>query len=127
MADFYSSMRDKVAAPLITRFNQGVIELVQLVPGNGPPHNPGPSVRTTTALKATASVAYSVRGGSKVYQDGTTIQVGDVKVTAKVVVGLDPKLSDKIILDGREYNIIQFNRIPESGITVVWVFFVRRG
>lgn len=122
---FYDQMQG-LSTQLLTDFNQGVIELVQLTPGNGPPQNPGPPTSVTTLLKGTASAAFSVRGASKTYQDGTTVLAGDVKVISKVIAGIDPKPGDKIKLDGALYNIIQFNKIPETGTTVAWTFFVRR-
>jgi len=116
-----------LATKLLTDFNQGVINLIVVTPGNGPPSNPGPSVRQPpTLLKGAANAAFSVRGASKTYADGTHIQRGDIKVVTKVLAGIDPKLTDKITLDGTEFNIIHFNKIPESGTTVAWVFFVRR-
>lgn len=123
---FYEQMQG-ISTDLLTRFNQGVIQLVQITPGSGPTHNPGPSVRgAPILLKGSASAAFSVRGATKTYQNGTTIQAGDVKVVSKVIANIDPKLTDKIILDGKEYGIIQFNRIPETGTTVAWIFYVRR-
>ena len=123
---FYDDMQG-IATDLLTQFNQGVISLIVVTPGNGPPSNPGPPVRSAPMfLKGAASAAFSVRGASKTYSDGTHIQRGDIKVTTKVLSGIDPKLTDKITLDGKEYNIIHFNKIPETGTTVAWVFFVRR-
>jgi len=123
---FYDDMQ-KIATDLLTQFNQGEINLIVVTPGNGPPSNPGQPVRQPPRLlKGAANAAFSVRGASKTYADGTHIQRGDVKVVSKVLAGIDPKLTDKITLDGKEYNIIHFNKIPESGTTVAWVFFVRR-
>lgn len=123
---FYEQMQG-IATDLLTQFNQGVINLIVVTPGSGPPSNPGPPVRSAPLLlKGAANAAFSVRGASKTYADGTMIQRGDIKVTTKVITGIDPKLTDKITLDGKEYNIIHFNKIPETGTTVAWVFFVRR-
>jgi len=120
----YGAMQ-KLATGLLTDFNQGTISLVVVTPGNGPPSNPGPSTRTPIAVKGVASSAFG-KGASKTYSDGTLIQTGDLKVTTEVIDGIDPKLTDKIVIDGREYRIIHFNRVPDPGVIVAWIFFVRR-
>lgn len=126
MAFDYGKMQT-LATNLLTDFNQGVINLITVTPGSGPPSNPGLPVRSAPKLlKGAASAAFSVRGASKTYADGTNIQRSDIKVVSKILAGVDPKLTDKITLDGKEYNIIHFNKIPETGTTVAWMFFVRR-
>lgn len=123
---FYKQMRG-ISTDLLTRFNQGSLALVKITPGTGPAHNPGPPVRQPPrVIKGAASAAYSVRGGSKSYRDGTMVLVGDIKVVVAPLTGVDPAPSDKITIDGKEYNIVQFDKIPEPGVTVAWVFYVRR-
>lgn len=128
MADFYAKMQG-IASNLLTRFNQGAIELGVVTPGTGPAHNPGPSTTAWTALKGAANAAYSVKGGSNAYADGSLIRVGDLKVTAKVeALAADPKAGDLIRFGGTEqYRVIQFNKVPATGTVVAWVFYVRRG
>lgn len=125
MAFDYGAMQ-KLATGLLTDFNQGEIALIVTTPGTGPDHNPGPPTRATKQLKGTASASFSVTGASKAYKPGFLVQIGDVKVTTEVLDGVDPEMSDKLTIDGREYNIVGFIRSPEAGITVAWSFYVRK-
>jgi len=120
---FYDQMQG-VADKLLTDFNQGVIELVQITPGSGPAHNPGPSTTTTTPLKGTARAAK----GSILLAPGSLVKIGDLKVVAKVAKGLAraPSTGDKIKVDGVTYSIIRFDPTPPAGVTVAWIFYVRR-
>lgn len=129
MVDFYDRMQG-IATNLLTRFNQGVIDLGRVTSGSGPAHNPGPSTTTWTRLRGTASSAYSVKGGSNAYEDGSLIRQGDLKVTAAVIIGRDPVAGDLIRFGGeggQQWRIIQFNKVPATGTPAAFVFYVRRG
>lgn len=122
MADFYTKMQG-IASDLLTRFNQGEIILLRVTPGAGPANNPGPATEAPTTLKATARPAK----GSVLLAPGTLIKLGDLKVVAKVEAGAEPSTKDRMTINGQKYNIIRFDKIPASGVTVAWVFYVRRG
>lgn len=128
MADFYAKMQG-IATNLLTRFNQGVIELGVVTPGAGPAHNPGPSTTVYRTVKGAANSAYSVRGGSNTFADGTLIKEGDLKVTL-AVSGTAPKSGDVIRfggVGGPVYRVYKFNAVPAAGVAAAWVCYVRRG
>lgn len=128
MADFYSKMQG-IASDLLTRFNQGIIHIGVVTKGTGPANNPGPSTTVWTLTKG-AAIPNTPRGSNS-YEDGTLIRVGDLKVTTKVeALAADPKAGDLIRFGGdggQQYRVIQFNKVPATGIVAAWVFYVRRG
>lgn len=129
MADFYAKMQG-IATSLLTRFNQGVIELGVVTPGAGPAHNPGASTQAPwRTVKGAANSAYSVRGGSNSFADGTLIKEGDLKVTL-AVSGAAPKPGDVIRFGGDGgpvYRVYKFVAVPATGTAAAWVCYVRRG
>ena len=121
MVDIYA-LGKRISTKLLTDFNMGAIELIRMVPGNGPAHNPGPATPTPVALKA---VARPVKG-SVLLQADSLIKEGDLQVTAAIIDGIKPSTSDKIKIDGQIYTIIKINVLPPAGVASAWAFFVRR-
>lgn len=118
---FYEEMQD-IATGLLTEFKQGVIQYVSITPGNGPAHNPGPSMRgDPVTLKAAVA-----RGVSAKYVLRGLAVGGDTQVTmdAKQVT---PAVGGKMVVDGRELDIVQVIRKPDAGTVVAFVCICRRG
>lgn len=110
-----------VASGVLKEFNQGVIKLVKLTPGTGTDDDPGTATRVEYTLDAVA------KGISfKYLKDGFTV-VSDKEVTAAVVAGVTPGISDIITINGEEHKIIQDISVPGSGTRCAWKFIVRRG
>lgn len=132
MAEFYQKMQD-IASNLLTRFNQGVIELGIQTPGAGPIHNPGPA---TTAWTVVKGAARGVNGKELFASQGaiskpdSLIVAGDLAVVAKVVAGVTPRVGSLIRFGGptgETWRVFRFDPVPATGVTVAWKFYIRRG
>lgn len=117
----YDEMQE-VARELLSdpEFKQGKIELVRIVPGNGPLDNPGPS--TSVLIEIPGGVARGV--SYKYVKDGLALSSDK---TVIVPVGVVIKMSDFIDIDGERFKIIQDISSPAAGTRVVHKFIVRKG
>lgn len=118
---FYEEMQS-LASGLLVEFKQGVIQYVSITPGNGPKHNPGPSMRGDPitlkgAVARGVSAKYVMRG----------LAVGsDTQITMEATQ-LTPAVGGKMVVDGRELDIIEVIKKPDAGTTVAFVCICRRG
>ena len=119
----YDEMQN-LARDILTEpeFKQGKIEYVQIVPGNGPVDNPGPS--RTVVTEMLGGVARGV--SYKYVKDGLALS-SDKTVTLPVVAGITPDMKDFIDIDGVRYKMVQDISTPAAGTRVVWKFIVRKG
>ena len=102
-------------------FRQDVIELVKITPGNGTPDNPGTPTEVKHALSGVA------KGASWKYMQTAHAVAGDLDVTVAPLDGVSVGIGDFIDVNSLRYKIVQDNRTPAAGTTVVWKFVVRRG
>lgn len=119
MADFYKDMQN-LASSLITEFNQGACEYVDIQPGNGPVDNPGPAVEV---IHPTPAVA---RGVQFRYINNTDIVSTDLQMTIPVKDGMMPKMSGFVRGDGQRYKIVGVRTIPPFGTPVAHVIIFRK-
>lgn len=132
MAEFYERMQG-IASNLLTRFNQGVIELGKVTPGTGPIHNPGPPGVAWALLKGAARAVngkelFSSNGA--ISKPDSLLISGDLVVVAKVVAGVTPRAGDQIRFggpSGEVWRVIKFDPVPTAGTTVAWKIYIRRG
>ena len=119
----YDEMQN-LARDILTdpEFKQAKIEYVQIVPGNGPVDNPGPS--RTVVTEMLGGVARGV--SYKYVKDGLALS-SDKTVTLPVVAGITPDMKDFIDIDGVRYKMVQDISTPAAGTRVVWKFIVRKG
>jgi len=117
MAGFYQEMQG-IAADLLGEFKQGVIQYVGIVPGNGPPDNPGETQETPVAVDAVA------RGVSFKYIDGSTVLTTDLQITMPGN-GVEPDPAGFMIVDGRRAKIVQVVRKPAAGIVAAYTVIFR--
>jgi len=117
---FYDEMQG-IATDLLTEFNQGTVQYEELIPGSGPPDNPGEPTLTPRTIAGATSKAASFK-----YVDGTHIKQTDVEVTFNVIPNLVVDDLDYLLLDGKRAKIIEVMPIPQTGVTVVYKVFVRR-
>lgn len=116
----YDEMQ-QIASDVMSEFKQGVIKYIDVVPGNGPVDNPGPSVSTPYELDAVASgVSY------KYVKDGLALST-DLTVVSAVKDGLTPDMRGFIEIDGTRYKIVQDISAPGAGVRAVWKWIVRKG
>lgn len=123
--DFYARMQG-IATDLLTRFNQGIIELGSVTPGTGPAHNPGPSTTLWHVIKGAARAAR----GSVLVEPGTLVKTGDLLLTTLVLAAVEPKPGDLIRFggeDGQLWRVIRFDKVPATGTTAAWKIYIRRG
>lgn len=132
MVEFYERMQG-IATDLLTRFNQGTIELGTVTPGTGPVHNPGPSKTTWALLKGAARAVngrelFASQGA--VSKPDSLLIVGDLAVVSKVVAGVRPRVGGLIRFGGaggEVWRIIKFDPVPATGTMVAWKIYIRRG
>lgn len=117
MADFYKRMQG-TASKLLAKFNQGVIEYVQLEQQAGA--NPWDPVTSNP-------VAYPVSGTSK----GPELRYQNDLITASdfqlniAVFDVEPNKEGVFKLDGVEKQIIEIMKVPATGVTVSYKIFVK--
>lgn len=115
----YDEMKP-VATALLAEFKQGIITLLQLVPGTGAADEPGAAVESSYTLNAT------VKGAPfKYVKDGFAVAT-DLLVTAAIIEGVTPSKNDFIVIDGERCKIIEDLSVPAAGVKVVWKFLVRK-
>lgn len=122
MTNFYTRMRDKVSRPLFKKFQQGSVYLVRSVktPVTGRPHEATAGAPSRTKLEATVVPV------QKRFLDRTRITERDTQVMfAPPVDGTVPAETDQIEIDGRLLTTIGFRRLPDAGVIVVYIFFVK--
>lgn len=117
MADFYTKMQGS-AARLLTKYAQGVMTLDVYTPGTGPVYNPGSPTYNSQPFKGVA------RGTNAEDLIGSLVQATDLVVTIPAGV-LEPKLADRLTIDGKQYSIVRVLRTPAAGTAVTWVVYVR--
>lgn len=117
---FYDELQN-VASELLKEFKQGTIQYVRVVPGNGPPDNPGPATTQSIEVDAVA------RGVSYKYVKDSVALSTDLTVTMAVRSGITPNMRDFIDIDGKRYKIVQDISVPAAGTRAVWKFIVRKG
>ncbi len=118
MAEQFYNRLQGTASRLLNRFRQGAIAYRQPGTTTGPAFDPVVGPPTNYELDATAV------GVSQKYINGTTIVAADKEVTA-AVFGATPDTSGRIVMDGRELEIVQTWQVPASGTPVAHKFIVK--
>lgn len=117
---FYDDMQS-VATDILTQFQQGVVNYVQIVPGNGPVDNPGPSTKNRFVVPATATGVQF-----KYVQTGLAV-ASDLQVIAPIDPRFVPDIKGFVEVDGKSYKIAAVQPIPAAGTPVVNVLIIRIG
>jgi hypothetical protein len=118
MSEFYDDMRG-IASELLNEFQQGKIEYVELVPGDGPADNPGvPTDRPVT-------VPGVVRGVKFRYIDNKNVVASDLQATIPVDL-VTPMMNGFMRVDNSRYKIVQIVPKPAAGEPVVHVVIFRK-
>jgi hypothetical protein len=117
---FYDDMQ-AIATEVLTEFAQGVVKYVQIVPGNGPVDNPGPSTRNEFIIPATATGVQF-----KYVQTGLAV-ASDLQVIAPIDPRFTPDLKGSVEIDGKPFKIVAVQPIPPAGTPVVNVLILRNG
>ena len=100
------------------RFQQGTVVYKAPSETAGDPWNPVTGTAHEYTLNAT------VRGVGDMYRDSTLIQESDLLVTA-AVFGVQPVTSGKLVIDGRQHEIVSIEQTPAAGIAITWRFVAR--
>lgn len=117
---FYAKMRgvaDSLLGPQ-SQFAQGELKLRRIIPGSGPPYNPGPSTSIDYALSG------AVGGVDQYHADGTLVVIGDKRAVV-AVPEVEPTTADKLVIDGREHQIAKIERKPDAGEAVAFVIYAK--
>lgn len=117
MTSFYAQMQG-VATSLLTRFEQGTLQLKRVTLGSGPDWNPGPSATTLYNLTGTVS------GVDQRHVDGTLIREDDLVATV-AIPEIEPTTTDKLIIDSVEHQIVKVEWLPAAGTKVALKLYAR--
>jgi hypothetical protein len=118
MSSFYSDLRN-VASGLLAEFGQGFVEIGR--PVTVPGLNEWSLPTTSIQWQQINAVA---RGVSQKYIDGANIVATDLQLTVDMA-DFQPKLGDRIRIDGKEVSLLRIEPIPAAGLTVATRVFVR--
>lgn len=110
-----------IAAKALASVPQGIITLIQTMPGTGPGYRPGAPSETATALPAAVA-----NGVPKFLVANGLALASDLQVISSVVGGITPKMGDFVVIDGIRYKVVTFEPTPPAGTAVVWKMTVRR-
>jgi hypothetical protein len=116
---FYQDMQN-VASSLLKEFNQGKIQYVKVVPGNGPKDAPGAPTETIYNVNATA------HGVKFKYINSSTIVSTDLQATLAIDGRFIPDMKGFMLVDGARYKIVAVQPIPPAGIPVANVVIFRK-
>lgn len=126
MSDAFYQKMQGIATNLLTRFNQGVIELGVSTPGTGPIHNPGPPTTAWTLLKGAARAAtYKEQQADK----ENLIKAGDLMLVVKVGT-VEPAMGNLVRFGGPSgdvWRVVAWSPVPAAGIAAAWKLHIRRG
>ena len=125
MSDFYITMRDQVAAPLLEQFKQGNVVLQRLTKPT--PIDPWDPVADDQATLVEYDLNAAARGMPQKYVDGTLILESDILVSSAVNAAISPapQVGETITIDAVPHRIVDFRPTPPAGVTVAWLIFVR--
>lgn len=119
MADFYKDMQN-LASGVIREFQQGTITYTRMIPGDGPPDDPGEPREVTSTIPAT------VKGVQYRYIDGTNIVASDLQLTMPADLGFVPTIESFINVDGRRHRVVQVTAVPPAGTPVAYTVIFKR-
>lgn len=121
MADFYTRMRDKVSKPLFKKFQQGSIFLVR----TAKTQVPGREWDVTVGAPSRTQLTGTAIPVQKKFLDGTRITSRDTQVMFSPPDSVVPLVTDQIEIDGRLMTTIEMKRLPDAGVIVAYIFFVK--
>lgn len=101
-------------------FKQGIVYLVKISAGSGPPDDPGPPIETFIELQGV------LKGISMKYVKQGFIAISDLELTCSIKENVTPSAGDYIEVNSTRYKILEDVSTP-AGSPVVWKFIVRRG
>lgn len=114
-----------VAQSLFAEFDQGGIVYQRLVPGNGPPDDPGPPMPVLTPIPGVAKgVSFKYIGTTAA--NGTLIVGTDLQVTLPVQSSVVPDMADMVNISAVQHKIVQIIKLPAAGTVVAYRLIVRR-
>ncbi len=85
----------------------------------GPPHNP--TVTPTPYACKLADIGYSLTD-----RDATLILTGDKVGIISPDLSIVPEKSDRIRIDGEDYNLVDLEPLNPGGLTVIYEYHARR-
>ena len=123
----FSNRMQKVATKLLTKFDESEtpIKLIVLGVGTVFDYELGEYVAAANTEYDCTGAAITV---SQSLVNGTTIQSGDKMVTVSVNVGVVPTTADKLLIDGKQWSIVDTPHADYTGIdkAVVYKMQVRK-
>jgi hypothetical protein len=94
--------------------------LKRTTPGSGPAWNPGPSINAEFPVLA----LFETYSDGMI--DGTTILYGDRKLLLSAEhLEATPRTTDKLIINGEEYNIINVLPLAPGGVSILFTLQIR--
>ncbi len=114
----YDEMR-VIAGELLTEFGQGGVVHQRVVPGVGPPENPGVGVTVQTPLNEVVA-----KGVTAQFVDGSMILASDLELVIPASK-LQPTLRDTYLINGSTHTTVTIKPVPAVGTPVVYRVIVR--
>lgn len=117
----FSNRMQKVATKLLTKFDEREtpIKLIVLGVGTVFDYDLGEYVTAANTEYDCTGVAITV---SQSLVNGTTIQSGDKMVTVSANVGVVPTTADKLLIDGKQWSIVDTPHADYTGIDKAIVY-----
>jgi len=82
------------------------------------------NVETSTDVKA-CDFDFEDKSGGQMYQSDDLVQVGDrYALVAPSITAIDT--SDKLVIDGVTWSIVNVKRLAPAGVTVLWQVHIRK-
>jgi hypothetical protein len=109
---------------LLTRFGR-TIQVQAVTEGT---YNPETSTSTPVTTNTDAKACdfdFEDKSGGQVYQSDSLVQIGDRYALVQAVVA-DINTSDKLIIDGATWNIINVKRLSPAGVNVLFNCHIRK-
>lgn len=115
---FYGNLRN-TASGLMKQFKQGDVKYLQPGEDYGDPWDPQPGDPIAHLVDATVS------GVDQRFVMPGYIEQSDLQVTMSVFE-VEPLTSGEMEINGKRHQIIQVDKLPASGITIVYRVFCKR-
>lgn len=117
----FSNRMQKVATKLLTKFDEREtpIKLIVLGVGTVFDYELGEYVTAANTKYDCTGAAITV---SKSLVNGTTIQSGDKMVAVSVELGVVPTTADKLLIDGKQWSIVDTPHADYTGIDKAVVY-----
>lgn len=127
---FYDEMQETAVA-LLQELKTGRISVFRQAAPQDPTKDFDPEATVTEVEFSADAASFGVQ---EEYINGKTIFGGETQsicsvvwTKAGVITSFEPKLGDRVVIDGDSHTPVSIERIPRDGTPVVWIIISKRG